>query len=295
MPSQIGSTHSNPFANVQHIATPGPSTQPAQPGNIAPQGAAVASLYPAQQRAAGRAMNAALLARFQGERWLASNGTAPVFHGPGGHALPPPVHAPALRHPPLTDTDRAPYMELEGHHRELFAAGGIERLPEDRQVWFDNVADVHMDEVAAIKVSPDQPAIATGGLGPCIAICARGKTENGETVLGMHHFSGAVYSPEDAMAAVQEEMESKGATKTSFFLIGGMMLPAGVEGGSLESEQRLLALHDRYDIQSVRLHVSDGEQDPATGRDNSVDVVMTADQIYFRHERMHEYKPADDE
>jgi len=197
-----------------------------------------------------------------------------------------------MRHRPIDALDYAPYEQLERAYQHLFLGEGIQRLPEEVPVWFDHATDVQMDEHATIIATHEQHALATGGLGPCIAICARGLSNSGETVLSLTHFSGVTEEPEDAMANVAVAMREAGVAHPQFHLIGGMVLPREIEGGSFDTEQRLLSLSNQYDIRGVHLHPSIGEQDLNTGEDNSIDVVMTANQIYCRRTQMHEYEPA---
>ncbi|WP_246201423.1 XopAK family type III secretion system effector [Budvicia diplopodorum] len=203
-------------------------------------------------------------------------------------SLPPVINVPEdTNSNGITAADRKSYQELETQYPDLFENQYIQRLPEDIDVVFKNVEDVDMDETTVINTSGERKAIGTTGLGPCIAICAYGKTKNDELLLGLSHYSG-LEKPEEILEDVDDEMKDFGACDIEYYLVGGMMMPDAI---TLKTEAGLLALKGKFNIKGVRLHVSEGlgdETDVEGYQENkSVDVVMTTDKIYFRHNPMY--------
>jgi len=192
----------------------------------------------------------------------------------------------------VTAADRKPYLELEKQYQALFENPYIQRLSEEEEVNFKGVEDVDMDETKVINAARGKNFIGTTGLGPCIAVCAYGRTYSNELILGLSHYSG-VMEPEEILSEVDEEMRDAGASNIEFYLVGGMIVPGGSDSGTLETERRLLSLKDNFNIKGARLHVSEGrEEAPGEERINSdeaesVDVVVTTEKIYFRRKAMY--------
>uniref|UniRef100_UPI001EDB6CCB PAAR domain-containing protein n=1 Tax=Buttiauxella sp. S19-1 TaxID=941430 RepID=UPI001EDB6CCB len=171
----------------------------------------------------------------------------------GAHELVEPEH--------ITDADREPYRALEREYASLFEDRHIQQLPENEDVVFDDVEDVDMDETKIItNISGRHKSLGTRGLGPCIAVCAYGWTLNNSQILGLSHYSGLA-EPEDMLDNIDSDMRAAGATRTEYYLIGGMIMPGGRESGSLQTEEGLLSLRDQYNIKGVRLHLSEGTED----------------------------------
>lgn len=185
-----------------------------------------------------------------------------------------------LSHRPVNDQDRAPFRELERLHAELFRGGPIECVPQGSNVVFSNVRDVDMDEFDVINSKDGCQGIGTSGLGPCIAVCARGIDKEGLAVLGVYHHSG-IGSPEETMATLDQAMRDKGALHIKYSLVGGMIMPKEEEAGSYADEQSFLAMKGSYPIEGARLHVSEGEEDAHTGEDNSVNVVLMPNRVLY--------------
>ncbi|WP_321950808.1 XopAK family type III secretion system effector [Paraburkholderia bannensis] len=215
----------------------------------------------------------------------------------GGHGAAP-MAAPPFRsrrrqmpleaqHRELTSNDTRPYRQLESQYAQLFRSGAIERAPETQSYLFHDVLDVGMDDPRVIRQSQGA-FIATDGLGPCIAICARGVDSAGQSVLGMYHYSGAIETPLEAMEQMNGMMAQHGAVNVSYSLIGGMITPQEQDSGSLDNERGFLSLSDRFPIEGVRLHVSEGEHD-AMGFENSVGVVLSDRGAVYRSEALYPY------
>ncbi|KPC30060.1 Type III effector HopK1 [Pseudomonas syringae pv. cilantro] len=191
-----------------------------------------------------------------------------------------------LSHRPVNDQDRAPFRALERLHAELFRGGPIEFVPKGSNVLASNVRDVDMDEFDVINSKDGCQGIGTTGLGPCIAVCARGMDREGLPVLGVYHHSG-IGSPEDTMATLDQAMREKGALQIKYSLVGGMIMPKEEEAGSYDDEQSFLALKGSYSIEGARLHVSEGEEDVHTGEDNSVNVLLMPDRVLYGRDTLY--------
>lgn len=193
------------------------------------------------------------------------------------------------RHRALEERDFAPYMQLRNDYPEYFRGGDIHRLQETNAFAFRDVVDVGMDDCQVIT-GGNGLHIGTDGLGPCIAICARGVTGSGETVLGVYHYSGAGATPAEAMHEIDTQMREKGAHDIGYMFVGGMIMPIDSDSGSYENELGLLALGDQYRIEGARLHLCHGDHD-ADGMTNSTAVVLTPDGVFFRSNAMYPYAP----
>lgn len=190
----------------------------------------------------------------------------------------------------ITDADREPYKKLEEQYPDLFSNQYIQRLSEESSTQFNSVEDVDMDETKVINATQEHKVLGTQGLGPCIAICAYGKTVNNELILGLHHYSG-IANAKDIFEDIEDDMLDEGARDIEFYVVGSMVIPGGENAQTLKVEKKILALKDEFNIKGARLHVSEGlleETDVEGPQENrSVDVVMTADKIYFRHKPMY--------
>lgn len=191
-----------------------------------------------------------------------------------------------LSHRPVNDQDRAPFRELERLHAELFSGGPIEYVPEGRNVLVPNVRDVDIDEFDVINSKDGCQGIGTSGLGPCIAVCARGMDKEGLPVLGVYHHSG-LGSPEETMSTLDKAMRDKGALHIKYSLVGGRIMPKEEEAGSYADEQSFLELKGSYPVEGARLHVSEGEEDAHTGEDNSVNVVLMPNRILYGRDTLY--------
>ncbi|WP_186140993.1 XopAK family type III secretion system effector [Burkholderia gladioli] len=197
------------------------------------------------------------------------------------------IMPPSARHRPLNNRDVYPYRQLEHRYANLFQSGRIRRAPESQNYLFQHVVDVGMDEPRVIRQS-EGSTIGTDGLGPCIAICARGIDASGQAVLGIYHYSGAIETPTEAMRTLDDMMREKGAVQTHYSLIGGMITPEEHQSGSYQSEREFLSLTGSYNIEGVRLHVSEGEHD-SQGVENSVGVVLSNRSAVYRSGALYPY------
>lgn len=190
----------------------------------------------------------------------------------------------------ISEYDRRPYLELEKKYQDIFDNKFITRLHEEDTVFFSDVEDVDMDEARVINETKSKTKIGSMGLGPCIGICAYGTTDDGESILGLSHYSG-ISEPIEVMEEIDYKMRNEGASDIDYYLVGGMIMPGGEESGSYLSEVGLLSLSDKFNIKGARLHVSEGLEDTEDtdefNFDKSIDIVMNSEGVFFRRKTMY--------
>jgi hypothetical protein len=181
--------------------------------------------------------------------------------------------------------DVAEYLELERLHSDLFSSPEIVRTSPDNRLPFKYAKRVEMEAMGVINTARDGfDAIGTGGLGPCVAIGARGINDDGEAVLGVAHFS-ARQDLSTVMSGLSTQMRTEGVKEPRFYFVGGMVGSKGSGKGTLKLEQRLLAMRGQLTLRGVRLHTSPCEINE-DGQRNSVDMVLTTRGIVYGAYRM---------
>jgi hypothetical protein len=120
-------------------------------------------------------------------------------------------------------------------------------------------------------------------------MCAHGVNDEGETILGLLHHSGVdpqarEVPPRVALERLRDEMQEAGARNISIHVVGGMSSPLP-NYDTLDTEWELLGLRDEFNIRGARLHVN-SITDP--GEESYVDVLMTAEKVYFSRNRLYE-------
>lgn len=121
---------------------------------------------------------------------------------------------------------------------------------------------VEMDYFEVVSVK-EEKYLSTVGLGPCLGICARGWTEEGECFLGLAHLS--IQPPRLCLEQLADKLKGQGCLDHSiqFFVIGGMKSICEEEGsGSLESETEILELSNEFNIQGVLFNLVEREGEP---------------------------------
>ena len=175
----------------------------------------------------------------------------------------------------LSQADRAQYDNLAaGSH--LFGTDRLTRvgrgeLPDDLEF-----TDVAMDGIEAIVCTRPEMALGTAGLGPCIAVCARGVDPRGQAVVGLWHASydedqvNLRNNLRDGLDRLTRKMTRRGAAQVEFSLAGGMKQP---NARCIEFGQMFLSLASDYPIVAAEIHHCESE-------DQATDVVMTAGGTY---------------
>ncbi|RDV00470.1 XopAK family type III secretion system effector [Trinickia dinghuensis] len=172
-----------------------------------------------------------------------------------------------------------PYRQLERSHADLFASSEIREVRGSPDQPNYPIKDVDLDEYEVVNASTSGfGGIGTTALSTCIAVCARGWNAHGQAILGLHHYDGRAEASE-VLHHLDSKMRNGGAVQRQYYLVGGMILPAG-HPGSLSAERALLSLRGHYDIRGVRLHQLEGEYDEH-GEENMLHVLMTSDRILF--------------
>lgn len=193
---------------------------------------------------------------------------------------------------------------LENAHRDLFNAPGIEEVEASEGVIFDNVKDLDVSDFgdrrfACITVENGNGTIGMGGVATCFGIVVRGTNRQNKQVIMAEHDSDEGH-PADAntiLARMTGQMSEMGVRDLKYYVIGGQFSPAGPdEANTLVREQAFLSLRNRYNIVAVRLHttvmeVDENGEECDGERSGGINIVATADNIYFSHGDL--YEPED--
>lgn len=116
----------------------------------------------------------------------------------------------------------------------------------------------------------DKGPIGTNGVGPCIAICARGVDREGKIIVGLAHMDAGL-DENDVLSKLEKCFGSLGVprNKMEIFLVGGWR-------SAEELQRRLLALTDRFNIKGVKFNLK-GEGIEYPEERNYIDVVVDTD------------------
>jgi hypothetical protein len=181
---------------------------------------------------------------------------------------------------------------MELMHRDLFSSPGIASVDGPRSIWppVMSTMDVDMDECKVVNMAAGEyDSIGTLGVATCFAMCARGLNDEGQTILGLLHHSGidtqgGIVAPRLALQRLRSEMHEAGARNVSIEVVGGMSSP-DPDYDTLDDEWELLGLRNEFNIRGARLHVNSIED---AREESYVDVLMTAERIYFSRSRLYE-------
>jgi len=186
---------------------------------------------------------------------------------------PPGLAAPAV----LSQADRAQYDNLAASSH-LFGTGRLTLvrrggIPEGPNL---DIEDVDMNGMEVIICTRPDKALGTAGLGPCIAVCARGFNPQGQAVIGLWHASydedqaNLRNNLRDGLDRLTRKMARRRAAQVEFSLAGGMKQP---NARCIEFGQMFLSLASDYNIVAAEIHHCESE-------DQATDVVMTAGGTY---------------
>ena len=180
----------------------------------------------------------------------------------------------------MLENKKGCFEAMKNDYRELFEHPAIQYAT---NCSFDVVEDVEQDSSCIIDA--EDGMIGTSGVGPCIAICATGKTLEGRVKLGIAHVS-AVTAPEFALETIYEQMSKYCDQETiEFYLVGGQLPYSHTQeqhlppqdpseySGTYETEMAFLKLKEKYPIKGVRLHCSNWNE--------AVDVVIGKNGICY--------------
>jgi hypothetical protein len=203
----------------------------------------------------------------------------------------------------------AAYDTFERKYQRLYhdPSGVLACVDKKQTLNFSNVVDVDMGELRVIEGKG--AIIGTKGLAPCVAICARGKNNKGEPVLGIYHYSGQNLSeeqetPQSALDRVISEVCKKSVIAPEIWLVGGTKTAAPVDedddvtamSGTLKRSEDFVENYQQRNIKGIRLNVSEYyEVTTQTGpnmwlskvKQNGVEVVMTPERVFYSRETMY--------
>jgi hypothetical protein len=145
--------------------------------------------------------------------------------------------------------------------------------------------EVDLDETVVINTERDgYDSIGTTGLASCIGIAARGKNKEGETLLGLSHYSGLISTPAEALTELQQMMTEAGALSTEMYVVGGMR-SSDPDLDTYDRERQLLALRNSFNIRGARLHVNE-----STDINNAehVNMLVSRDHVHFSRDEIYD-------
>ena len=236
--------------------------------------------------------------REQGSPELSHYNRTPISHGSSmsecGSSSGSEQGSPSIRE--TDDYDRSQFHELETQHSDLFQGGGVTHVTSFAELPTSNIEHGHMGETHIRVVPPHgDGAVGTVGLATCIAVVGKGQDAHGNTVLGIHHYTGSDHtgnplSPGEAMADVNSKMAQAGAQKPSFSLFGGQMAPLDSESNTLNIEEEFLYQRGRYDMTAVRLHPTSVAVDQNGDKIgfSALDVVANRDNTFISHNKLYD-------
>jgi hypothetical protein len=181
---------------------------------------------------------------------------------------PAPVQPPP---PALSQADRVRYDQLAAGSG-LFGTGRMTRVRRSDVPASLAISDVAMDRVKAIVCTGPETALGTVGLGPCIAVCARGLNFQNQVVIGLWHASydedqnRLLNNLRAGFNRLIDKMRRQGAGSVEFSLAGGMKQP---NARCIEFGQAFLSLRNEYSIVAAEIHHCERE-------DQATDVIMAA-------------------
>ena len=145
--------------------------------------------------------------------------------------------------------------------------------------------DIGMDKFMII-VPSGKEGLATSAVASCFAICLRGKTEKGESLIGFCHTSH-IYNLELVLYSLTQEMIKKSCISNTIeiFILGGQLtiLTDNTEEEFklitevLQEEMEALELTSIYNIVGLKFNI--------TEEDEELHIVLTADKIYYSYNK----------
>ena len=168
--------------------------------------------------------------------------------------------------------------------------------------YFFRHPNVDQDKCLVVTIKRDDShthALTTDGVGPCIAICARGKNLQGDTVLYLAHESTNIGSIGIARALVVLCLQNNcGPADVSIYIVGGAAPEVDANGHPLEQQQSYMdegdegdgsedplqyretleALMDYPQVKAVRLPIMPFSRDPA---ERATAVVLTETEVLY--------------
>jgi hypothetical protein len=134
--------------------------------------------------------------------------------------------------------------------------------------------DIDMDDF--IIIPSTEVAIGTCGAATCFAICFRGRTNEGQSFIGIAHTSHVCNMKQFVLPMLKNKMIERGCMENTieFFVLGGVIVADEPGTNSIETMEETLVIAEEYNIKGIRFnHSVNGFKD--------FNVLMTADKIYY--------------
>ncbi|MCQ8239282.1 hypothetical protein [Rhizosaccharibacter radicis] len=197
--------------------------------------------------------------------------------------------------PPHED-DIEEYRALEQSHSDLFNDPGISPLKSASELPPMPITHVRNGHSDTLVIPPGgNGSLGTVGLATCIGIGARGQDRQGNTVLGLHHYTeadkdGRYQTPAEAMALMDASMRAAGSVSTQYHLAGGQVAARHSQSNTLDIESAFLAQRNNYNIQSVRLHPSQQNwgQEGVPPMGSAIDMVVAPQGTFISSAHLYE-------
>lgn len=173
----------------------------------------------------------------------------------------------------LRKSSEKEFAALEKTHSNLFNCPEIkEAVPKKKH----EMAEVVSDEIA-VEYIDDCKGLCAYGTGTGLVVMARANSNNGPCIALCY---AVTLEPEEVLNGIIEELTNKGCEKKTIkiYIVGGQLPYQDVNRipNSIDAEVKYLQLADKYPIVGVELN-------KAEGKDDSLDVFITKDEIIWRH------------
>lgn len=139
------------------------------------------------------------------------------------------------------------------HHEEKLTAMKIVEMDEGGIVWGEKGKELFL---------------GTLGVGPCIALCARGETVS-HCYLGIFHL--CLEPPKEGLEYLMNSFMNSGCYNVEIYLVGGNHL-------TLDVQEKLLELSNYYPIKGAKFNLV---SEQSHGLDASINVAMNTKYVYW--------------
>jgi hypothetical protein len=147
----------------------------------------------------------------------------------------------------------------------------VAQLSATQEINFTNEvfeSGIYVRQGSSKVIPAKEGPIGTTGVGPCVAVCAKGKTDEGKLMLGLAHME-AGQNELDVLNQLIRNLKTYGVPeeKIEIYLVGGWRTTE-------ELQKRLLALSGRFPILGIRINMKDKNVEYPEKK-NYIDVVIT--------------------
>jgi len=143
------------------------------------------------------------------------------------------------------------YITNQEKYIELSASPTIQVINKEF-AWFYQIPDIDMDR---FMVLTGNGALGTSGVGPCFAVCLRGKTITATPVLGLCHTSHII-NFKAVLRELIQRMIYRGCVKKTIeiFVVGGEAPSKELPFGTILEQNEVVDLADDYNIQGAKFN-----------------------------------------